>query len=154
MQSGHLSPSYYWLLFRMVHIQPYPCQCSQDIRRVSRRVTAGDPDRTRGSCDFPAWSQCRIEATAGMEFMPHGTGCTGMATLAEASTRFAVLPEPVLDRKVTVVVPEADAGNLNDYINKMARTGRTRGGVIRTGKLSMATRFPCPSPCRERTPGG
>jgi len=79
-----------------------------------------------------------------MEFMPHGTACTGMVTLAEVSTRFAVLPEPVLVRKVTIVFPEADAGNLNDYIYRMARTDRSRGGVIRTGKLNMATPFPEP----------
>lgn len=39
----------------------------------------------------------------------NSTSCLGLAVLVDARTRFGKLPQPSLDRKVDVVVPEDDA---------------------------------------------
>jgi hypothetical protein len=64
--------------------------------------------------------------------------------LTEARTRFGALPEPILARKVEVVVPEAAADDLYDYIFEKAQIGRPRGGVIWLGALYLASPFLLP----------
>ena len=71
--------------------------------------------------------------------------CLGLAVLADARTRFGELPEPVLVRKVDVVVPEADADALYDYIYEKARIGRPEGGVIWLGALTASSPFVLPA---------
>jgi nitrogen regulatory protein PII len=55
------------------------------------------------------------------------------------------LPEPILARKVEVVVPEAAADDLYDYIFEKARIGRPQGGVIWLGALYLASPFLLPA---------
>jgi hypothetical protein len=74
----------------------------------------------------------------------NSTSCLGLAVLADARTKFGELPEPTLVRKVDVVVPEADADDLYDYIYEKARIGRPRGGAIWLGALNLASPFVLP----------
>jgi len=67
--------------------------------------------------------------------------CMGMAVLADAETKFGQLPKPVLVRKVDVVVPEADADELYDYIYAKANIGRPEGGIIWLAALAVASPF-------------
>jgi len=71
--------------------------------------------------------------------------CLGLAVLADARTKFGELPEPVLARKVDVVVPEADADALYEYIYEKARIGRPEGGVIWLGALTATSPFVLPT---------
>jgi hypothetical protein len=70
--------------------------------------------------------------------------CLGMAVLADARTKFGELPEPTLVRKVDVVVPEADADDLYDYIYEKARIGRPQGGAIWMRALTLSSPFALP----------
>ena len=74
----------------------------------------------------------------------NSTNCMGLAILADARTRFGALPEPILIRKVDVVVSEADADELYDYIFEKAQIGRPQGGVIWLGALHLASPFALP----------
>ena len=71
--------------------------------------------------------------------------CLGLEILADARTKFGELPEPTLVRKVDVVVPEADADDLYDYIYEKARIGRPLGGAIWLGALTLASPFVLPA---------
>ncbi len=71
-------------------------------------------------------------------------GCLGLAVLADARTKPGELPEPTLLRKVDVVVAEADADELYDYIYQKARIGRPQGGAIWLGALTLASPFALP----------
>ena len=75
----------------------------------------------------------------------NSTSCLGMAVLASAKTKFGELPEPILVRKVEVVVPEADADALYDYIYEKARIGRPQGGAVWMRALSLASPFSLPA---------
>jgi len=70
--------------------------------------------------------------------------CLGLEILADARTKFGELPEPTLVRKVDVVVPEADAGDLYDYIYEKAHIGRPEGGAIWLGALTLVSPFSLP----------
>ena len=74
----------------------------------------------------------------------NSTNCLGLAILADTRTQFSALPEPTLARKVEVVVPEADADDLYDYIFEKAQIGRPQGGVIWLGALNIASPFALP----------
>jgi hypothetical protein len=71
--------------------------------------------------------------------------CLGMTILADARTKFGELPEPVLVRKVDVVVPEAEADALYEYIYDKADIGRPEGGVIWLSALVIASPFVLPA---------
>jgi hypothetical protein len=70
--------------------------------------------------------------------------CRGMAVLADAETKFGELPKPVLARKVDVVVSEADADELYDYIYEKANIGRPEGGVLWLAALTLTSPFALP----------
>lgn len=72
------------------------------------------------------------------------TSCLGMAVLVDARARFGKLPQPTLDRKVEVVVSEADADDLYDYIYEKAHIGRPDGGVVFQSALPLASPFALP----------
>jgi len=74
----------------------------------------------------------------------NSTSCMGMAVLADAETKFGELPQPNLVRRVDVVVPEADADVLYDYIYEKARIGRPQGGAIWMGPLTLVSPFTLP----------
>ncbi|MEA2093863.1 MAG: hypothetical protein U9P11_04780 [Pseudomonadota bacterium] len=71
--------------------------------------------------------------------------CLGLAVLADAWTKFGELPEPVLVRKVDVVIPEADADALYEYIYEKAHIGRPGGGAIWLGALTATSPFVLPA---------
>jgi hypothetical protein len=71
--------------------------------------------------------------------------CLGLAVLADARTKFGELPEPMLVRKVDVVVPAADADELYDYIYEKANIARPEGGVIWLGAAAIASSFALPA---------
>jgi hypothetical protein len=45
----------------------------------------------------------------------NSNSCLGLAVLADAKTKFGELPQPILTRKVEVVVPEDQADELYDF---------------------------------------
>ena len=74
----------------------------------------------------------------------NSASCLGMMELADAKTKFGELPTPTLVRKVDVVVAEADADELYDYIYEKARIGRPQGGSIWLSALTLASPFTLP----------
>lgn len=75
----------------------------------------------------------------------NSASCLGLAVLADARTKFGKLPEPSLVRKVDVVVPEADADELYDYIYRKAQIARPQGGAIWLGALTLTSPFALPA---------
>lgn len=71
--------------------------------------------------------------------------CRGLTVLADAKTKFGKLPEPTLVRKVDVVVPEAEADEIYDYIYEKARIGRPQGGAIWQMALTLTSPFALPA---------
>ena len=74
----------------------------------------------------------------------NSASCLGLAILAEARSKFSELPEPRLVRKVDVVVPEAEAEDLYNYIFEKAQIDRPQGGAIWMGALHLALPFALP----------
>ena len=74
----------------------------------------------------------------------NSTSCMGLAGSAQAKTKFGELPQPVLMRKVDVIVAVDDVDNLYDYIYEKARIGRPQGGVILLNELTLVSPFNLP----------
>ena len=74
----------------------------------------------------------------------NSVSCLGMAVLGNTVTKFGKLPESTLVWQVDVVVPEADADDLYDYIYEKARIGRPQGGVIWMRALTLSSPFSLP----------
>ena len=74
----------------------------------------------------------------------NSASCMGIAILADARPKFGELPKPTLIRKVDVVVAEAEADELYDYIYEKAHIGRPQGGSIWLSALSLASPFALP----------
>ena len=75
----------------------------------------------------------------------NSASCMGLAMLEDAMTKHGDLPEPRLIRKVDVLVAAADADDLYDYIYAAANIGRTGGGTIWLGPVSLASGFTLPA---------
>lgn len=75
----------------------------------------------------------------------NSVNCLGAAVLADAKTKFGELPEPVLARKVDVVVPEESADELYDYIYEKAQINRLEGGAIWMRSLFLTSPFELPA---------
>lgn len=74
----------------------------------------------------------------------NSTSCMGLAGSADAKTKFGELPQPVLMRKVDVIVTEAEADSLYDYIYEKALIGRPQGGAIWLNELTLVSPFNLP----------
>lgn len=74
----------------------------------------------------------------------NSTSCMGLAVLADAKTKFDELPQPVLIRKVEVVVPENDADELYDYIYVTAGIGCPQGGLMWLNSSTLASPYNLP----------
>ena len=74
----------------------------------------------------------------------NSVSCLGMAVLGNTVTEFGKLPESTLVWKVDVVVPEADADELYDYIYEKAHIGRPQGGMISMMALTLSSPFSLP----------
>lgn len=70
--------------------------------------------------------------------------CRGLAALRGARTKRGRLPEPTLVKRVTVVVAEAEAEALFDYIFEKAHINRPGGGMIWLSKPIASTSFSLP----------
>lgn len=75
----------------------------------------------------------------------NSASCLGLAVLEDARTKHGDLPKPRLVRKVEVLVAAADADELYDYIYTTANIGRTGGGTIFLGPVSLASVFELPA---------
>lgn len=74
----------------------------------------------------------------------NSVSCLGMAVQADTLTKFGELPEPTLVWTVDVVVAEADADDVYDYIYEKARIGRPQGGIILMRALTLTSPFSLP----------
>jgi nitrogen regulatory protein PII len=74
----------------------------------------------------------------------NNVSCYGLEVLADADTKYGELPEPVLVRKVDVVVPAAEADALFDYIYEKADIGRVGGGSMWQGEVAAASEYILP----------
>ncbi|MCO6412209.1 MAG: hypothetical protein J5I92_05640 [Thiogranum sp.] len=71
--------------------------------------------------------------------------CRGVSVLRAAKTRRAgQLPESVFVRFVHILVPEAAAADLFDYVFATARIGRPNGGLVMLSQPIRATPFRLP----------
>ncbi len=65
--------------------------------------------------------------------------CRGVGVVQATKTRHGRLPQSVFMWMVSVVVPEADADAVFDYIYEKARIGREGGGIVLQSPLLGAT---------------
>lgn len=71
--------------------------------------------------------------------------CRGVSVLREAKAqRAGRLPEPVFARLVQIIVPEAAADAVFDYVYATARIGRPSGGMVVLSRPISATPFRLP----------
>ncbi|MDJ0862617.1 MAG: hypothetical protein QNJ87_00965 [Gammaproteobacteria bacterium] len=75
--------------------------------------------------------------------------CLATGTLADARVKPGTLPDVYLARMVWVVVPEAEADALFEFIYHKARIGRDGGGVMLQNALVAATPFALPEDVAE-----
>lgn len=78
-----------------------------------------------------------------------GVSCLAMGDLSNAKVKPGTLPDRYLARLVRVVVPEAEADALFEYIYEKARIGRDGGGVIMQNALVTSTPFTLPESVAE-----
>ncbi len=79
--------------------------------------------------------------------------CLMMGNLADAKVKPGTLPDAYLAKMVTVVVPEAEADALFEYIYEKARVGRDGGGVLLQHALATSTPFALPEGVAEEKTG-
>lgn len=75
--------------------------------------------------------------------------CKTMGALQVARAKKGRLPQPILSKMVNVVVAEAEAEALFDYIFEKARIDRPKGGVIFMSKPIESTPFSLPEDVPE-----
>ncbi len=75
--------------------------------------------------------------------------CLAAGTLADATVKPGTMPDVYLARMIWVVVPEAEADALFEYIYHKARIGRDGGGVMLQNALVTATPFALPEDVAE-----
>jgi len=77
------------------------------------------------------------------------TSCLGMGDLADANVKPGMSSDTFMARMVTVVVPEAEADALFEYIYEKARIGRDGGGVLLQNTLVTSTPHDLPEDLPE-----
>ena len=75
--------------------------------------------------------------------------CLAISDLADANVNPGTLPDAFMARMVRVVVPEAEADALFEYIYEKARIGRDGGGAVWQSALVTATPFALPEGAAE-----
>ncbi len=75
--------------------------------------------------------------------------CLMIGDLADAKVKPGTLPDANMARIVRVVVSEAEADALFDYIYEKARVGRDGGGVVLQHALATSTPFALPKGVTE-----
>ena len=76
----------------------------------------------------------------------------GMAVLADAKTRFGELPQPVLVKRVMIIVPADQADELYDYIHEQAHIGRPSGGAMWMCAADLSSPFQLPDDVPRESP--
>lgn len=77
--------------------------------------------------------------------------CRGIGILRQSLAKKGKLPESELVRLVDIIVPEADAHELFDYIYETADIGKPGGGVMWIGLALKATLYTLPDDIPEET---
>ena len=75
--------------------------------------------------------------------------CRGVPNLQTTKTRLGRLPEPILYRILTVIVSEAEADDVFDFIAEIARIGQPGRGTLVQAPLLGATRYVLPDDVPE-----
>lgn len=75
--------------------------------------------------------------------------CLAISSLADANIKPGTLPDAFMARLVSVVVPEAEADALFEFIYEKGRVGRDGGGVVLQHALVTATPFVLPEGVAE-----
>lgn len=70
--------------------------------------------------------------------------CLSSSLLAEAKTKRGKLPEPVLARHVEVLVAEAEADNVFEFVCQHARIDRLGGGAVMQMPAPFGTGYSLP----------
>ncbi len=70
--------------------------------------------------------------------------CRGYASLFDAKTEGDELPEPRFARLIEVIVPEAEADEVFDFIYEKAGLGKPAAGVVYMASLLGASSFSLP----------
>jgi hypothetical protein len=70
--------------------------------------------------------------------------CRGLSILATAETKPGKLPEPTQARAVEVLVPEAEADGVFEFVCQRANIDRLHGGVVMLGPSVFCTPFQLP----------
>jgi len=74
----------------------------------------------------------------------NSTACQGISILARAKTKPGKLPEPVLTRIVEIIVPEADADHVFEFVCQNANIDRPGGGVVMLRPAPFCTPYALP----------
>ncbi len=75
--------------------------------------------------------------------------CLAISDLADANIKPGTLPDVFTARLVRVVVPEAEADALFEFVYEKGRVGRDGGGVVFQQALATATPFALPEGVTE-----
>ena len=75
----------------------------------------------------------------------HSASCLGSSITAEARTKPGKLPEPVMVRKVEILVPEDRADELFEFVCEHARLAELGRGVVWQTAAPFATLYELPA---------
>ena len=70
--------------------------------------------------------------------------CRGLSILAKAEAKPGKLPEPTHARAVEILVPEAEADGVFDFVCQCANIDRLHGGVVMLGPAVFCTPYLLP----------
>jgi hypothetical protein len=106
--------------------------------RPYKRITAVLPDDGTDLALMKALKQ--EKGIVSSRSMP----CRGLSILASAATSPGKLPEPTHACAVEVLVPEADADDVFDFVCQSAHIDRLHGGMVMLGPRVFCTPFELP----------
>lgn len=75
--------------------------------------------------------------------------CRGVNNLQSAKTRLGKLPEPTLYRTLTIIVTEAEADDVFDFVYEKAQIGQPGRGLLTQTTILGATRYVMPNDVAE-----
>lgn len=75
--------------------------------------------------------------------------CLAVGNVADSTIKPSTLPDTSMARIVRIVVPEAEADTLFDFVYKKARIGRKGGGAVLMNTLVTSTVFTLPEGVAE-----
>lgn len=72
------------------------------------------------------------------------TACKGLSILVRTKTKVGKLPQPTLARRVEILVPEADAEQVFEFVCQHASIGGLHGGIVMLAPASFCTPYTLP----------